>query len=88
MSEYKVTRYLDNYKPGDIASEEYIEEQERRGNLGDLVTTGMLVFVASEPDAPDYAAMTLNDLRHLAKERGVKPAGRRKADYVEALESA
>lgn len=35
--------------------------------------------------APDYNAMSYADLRSLARERGVEPEGRTKADYVEAL---
>ena len=55
--------------------------------FAELVTSGETTIAGAE-FAPDYDAMTLNDLRHLCKERGVKPGGRRKADHVAALEDA
>lgn len=43
----------------------------------------------AEPDQPDYDAMTLDDLKSLATERGVDMAGRRsKEDFRQALRVA
>jgi hypothetical protein len=39
---------------------------------------------SSEP-SDDLEAMSYNDVRALAIEAGVEPAGRKKADYIEAL---
>lgn len=61
---------------------EYVEEQEREPTQE--VSAGQY---QTRNQAPDYNAMSYADLRALARERGVEPEGRTKADYVEALSS-
>lgn len=38
--------------------------------------------------AEDFEGMEYNDLRALAAERGIKPKGRKKVDYIAALQRA
>lgn len=64
------------------------------GNEGDEISDEVatrlgLSSAASVPTEPAYAKMKVDDLRSLAKERGVDvPSEAKKADLVDALEAA
>lgn len=55
----------------------------RRANKAS--TASVLTDVTREIDSSDYQAMTVAQLRALAKDRELKVTGRRKADLIEAL---
>jgi hypothetical protein len=90
MTEYVVNSTLDFYKAGDIASDEWIAEQTRRGNMPDLLRKGRIEPIAgpqAEEPPHDYSALTVKQLQAIARERDVPYHGKRKAELVEALEA-
>ena len=90
MTKYVVNRTLDLYRAGDIASDDWIAEMERRGNMPDLLRKGRIEAIA-EPQAEepphDYSALTVKQLQAIARERGVPYHGKRKAELVAVLEA-
>ena len=91
MTEYVVNRTLDLYRAGDIASDEWIADQTKRGNMPDHLRKGNIEPLeepqAEEPPGHDYAVLTVKQLQAIARERGVPYHGKRKAELVEALEA-
>lgn len=70
--------------PKDGAFQCEIEQAKR------LVNLGVAEFVSDEKivghlDAEQLETMNFNDLKKLAKDMGVTPAGKTKADYIAAL---
>ena len=85
---YQTTRNIDGMKAGTIAPDAYIAEQERRGNLPDLLSSGFLVQLQKDEPTDDTPPtldnLSYRELQRMAKARDI-PANQSREDLIEAL---
>lgn len=90
MGKYHVLRQFDFYQPGDVMSAEDVADQERRGNMPDLLAKGRIAYVtAAAGPSLDLQSLTVAKLKAMAKAVDIPGYSKmKKAELIEALSHA